>query len=199
MFARFFSETDVMPSRSTMLVLANSEETDVMPSGTNMLIVATSEGKNCYDVFLNEIDVSFQDVWSASAKYIIEAAKTTGKKKVNSILSSGMFTTMTPELCSRAVVEILLYLIPGKGREDKAVRHLSDLRFAIISKLERSIHHETEAVIAMMTTYLDLPPTYLHLDYSAKVSNALLFIQSFVLGEKDHTTESCAHFQTFSA
>jgi hypothetical protein len=63
----------VMPSRSTMLVIANSEgknfydsflnvvwmfsifflETDVMPSETNMLIVATSEGKNCYDVFFN--------------------------------------------------------------------------------------------------------------------------------------------------
>jgi hypothetical protein len=51
----------------------------------------------------------------------------------------------------------------------------------------------------MMATYLDPPLTYFHLDYSAKVSNALLFIKSFVLGEKDHTTESCAHFQTFSA
>jgi hypothetical protein len=49
-----------------------------------------------FSLFFLEIDVSFQDVWSASAKYIIEAAKTTGKKKVNSILSSGMFTTMTP-------------------------------------------------------------------------------------------------------
>jgi hypothetical protein len=37
MFARFFSETDVMPSRSTMLVIANSE------------------GKNFYDSFLNVV------------------------------------------------------------------------------------------------------------------------------------------------
>jgi hypothetical protein len=37
MFASFFSETDVMPSRSTMLIIANSE------------------GKNFYYAFLNVV------------------------------------------------------------------------------------------------------------------------------------------------
>ncbi len=90
----------------------------------------------------------FRDKWTNSAQAIVEAAKNAGKKKVQSLLSSSMYQNMTPgigtsllnqlqftkplylfiEMCSRAALELLPYLVPGKGRGDKAARHLVDSR-----------------------------------------------------------------------
>jgi hypothetical protein len=39
-----------------------------------------------FSLFFSETAVSFEEVCSAFEKYIIEAAKTTGKKKINYIL-----------------------------------------------------------------------------------------------------------------
>ncbi|XP_057378588.1 uncharacterized protein LOC130700631 isoform X2 [Daphnia carinata] len=62
----------------------------------------------------------FREMWTQSAKFIIEAAKTTNKKQVASLLSSKPFQNMSPEMCSRAALELLPFLVPGKGRGDKA-------------------------------------------------------------------------------
>lgn len=74
----------------------------------------------------------------------------------------------------------------------------STINIIIESKPFIRVRITAEAVIALMATYY-----VFHLNYSVKVSDALLFLQSFVLGEKDHTTESyvcgCAPVHTFSA
>jgi hypothetical protein len=56
-----------------------------------------------------------------------------------------------------------------------------------------TVRTTAKAVIALIAIYY-----VFHLDCSAKVNNAPLFIQSLMLGEKDHTTESCAPVHTFS-
>ncbi|EFX67273.1 hypothetical protein DAPPUDRAFT_331237 [Daphnia pulex] len=61
----------------------------------------------------------------------------------------------------------------------------STINIILESKPFIRVRTTAEAVIALMATYY-----VFHLDYSAKVSNALLFLQSFVPGEKDHTNES---------
>ncbi|KAK4005660.1 hypothetical protein OUZ56_010703 [Daphnia magna] len=64
--------------------------------------------------------------WTESAKLIVEAAKTTKKKQVAILLSSQRFQNMSPETYSRAALELLPFLVPGKGRGDKAARHSID-------------------------------------------------------------------------
>lgn len=94
----------------------------------------------------------FRQKWTESAKLIVEAAKTTKKKQVAILLSSQRFQNMSPgkknlliyitnviidnrfifyfvvETYSRAALELLPFLVPGKGRGDKAARHLVDSR-----------------------------------------------------------------------
>lgn len=50
-----------------------------------------------------------------------------------------------------------------------------------------------EGIIALLATYY-----VFHLKYNEKVQNALLFLQSFVLGERDIVTESCAAVHSFT-
>jgi hypothetical protein len=63
---------------------------------------------------------------------------------------------------------------------------------------------ESKPFIRIPTTAEEVIPlmaaTYyvFHFDLSTKIPNALFFIQSFELGEKDHLTESCAPVHTLS-
>lgn len=50
-----------------------------------------------------------------------------------------------------------------------------------------------EAVIALIGSYY-----VFDLKYDDKVQNALLFMQSFVFGERDNATDSCAAVHSFS-
>ncbi|KZS01948.1 Uncharacterized protein APZ42_001214 [Daphnia magna] len=163
----------------------------------------------------------FRQKWTESAKLIVEAAKTTKKKQVAILLSSQRYQNMSPETYSRAALELLPFLVPGKGRGDKAVRHLVDSRLEsanlqscimeerrgspFILYIGSTIHLIMEsnpycdlitadAVIGLMATYY-----VFHFKYSEKVQNALLFLQSYVFGEKDKASDTCASVHSFSA
>ncbi|KZR99989.1 Uncharacterized protein APZ42_003918, partial [Daphnia magna] len=164
----------------------------------------------------------FRQKWTESAKLIVEAAKTTKKKQVAILLSSQRFQNMSPETYSRAALELLPFLVPGKGRGDKAARHLVDSRLEsanlqscimeerrgspFILYIGSTIHlimesnpfmrfnTTADAVIGLMATYY-----VFHFKYSEKVQNALLFLQSYVFGEKDKASDTCASVHSFSA
>ncbi|KAK4020561.1 hypothetical protein OUZ56_002525 [Daphnia magna] len=164
----------------------------------------------------------FRQKWTESAKLIVEAAKTTKKKQVAILLSSQRFQNMSPETYSRAALELLPFLVPGKGRGDKAARHLVDSRLEstnlqscimeerrgspFILYIGSTIHlimesnpfmrinTTADAVIGLMATYY-----VFHFKYSEKVQNALLFLQSYVFGENDKASDTCASVHSFSA